>query len=268
MTEPERDATLIYRTRLPVRIWHWINAVTILVMVMSGMAIFNAHPRLYWGKFGANPDHAWLEISNHGTVGFVNVTGIEFVTTGWLGYAGNVDLAFPLSVTLPHQYDLALSRGWHFAGAWVLALGWLIFAGYSIFSRHLQNDLLPKSEELKPRALWADIKAHARLHLPRGEAARRYNPLQKIAYVVILGLVLPTLILTGLTMSPAMDAAWPWLLTLFGGRQSARSLHFLAALAIVTFVVVHLMMVVLAGPINELRSMITGWYRLPQERDQ
>ncbi|MFK4985513.1 cytochrome b/b6 domain-containing protein, partial [Klebsiella pneumoniae] len=89
------------------------------------------------------------------------------------------------------------------------------------------------------------------LHLPRGEAARRYNPLQKIAYLVILGLVLPTLILTGLTMSPAMDAAWPWLLTLFGGRQSARSLHFLAALAIVTFVVVHLMMVVLAGPINE-----------------
>ena len=106
---------------------------------------------------------------------------------------------------------------------------------------------------------------HATLRFPKGEAARRYNVLQKLAYLGVLLVLLPVMVLTGLTMSPAMDATWPWLLDLFGGRQSARSIHFIAAWLLVLFVVVHLVMVVLAGPLNEIRSMITGRYRLPEE---
>jgi thiosulfate reductase cytochrome b subunit len=120
--------------------------------------------------------------------------------------------------------------------------------------------------KLKPGHLLQDIKAHATLKLPKGEAARDYNTLQKLAYLGVLGLLLPVMILAGLAMSPAMDAAWPWLLDLFGGRQSARSIHFIAASLLVLFVLVHLAMVVLAGPFNEIRSMITGRYRLPKEK--
>ena len=260
------DPKLIYRTRLPVRLWHWTNAVTIFVMLMTGMMIFNAHPRLYWGAFGANLDHAWLEIGNHGTQGFVTLFGVQIPTTGVLGYAMGSDVAFPSLVTLPGQYNVPVARIWHFFFAWVLVIGWLGFALYAIISRHLWNDLLLKREETSPSHLWQDIKDHARLRLPRGEAARHYNPLQKLAYLGVLGLGLPLMVLTGLTMSPAMDAAWPWLLVLFDGRQSARSIHFIVAAGLAFFIIVHLAMVILAGPINELRSMITGWYRLPPVR--
>jgi thiosulfate reductase cytochrome b subunit len=260
------DSELIYRTRLPVRLWHWTNAVTLFVMLMTGMMIFNAHPRLYWGAFGANPDHAWLEIGNHGTHGYLTLLGVEIPTTGVLGYAMGTDEAFAPLVTLPGHYNVPVARIWHFFFAWVLVLGWLGFAIYSLISRHLWNDLLLKREEARLASLWHDIKDHARLHLPTGDAARHYNPLQKLAYLGVLGLGLPLMVITGLTMSPAMDAAWPWLLAITGGRQSARSLHFLVAAGLAFFIVVHLAMVLLAGPVNELRSMITGWYRLPPAR--
>ena len=116
--------------------------------------------------------------------------------------------------------------------------------------------------------IWHDIRDHARLRFPKGLQAARYNILQKFSYLGVLFGLLPLLVLTGLTMSPAMNAAWPWLLDLFGGRQSARSLHFIAAVLTLGFILVHLVMVVLAGPVNELRSMITGRYRLPKEDGQ
>lgn len=266
MPDPVPPPALIYRTRLPVRLWHWTNALTVFVMLMSGLMIFNAHPRLYWGAYGANFDHAWLEIGSRGSTGYVTLLGVEIPTTGVLGYAMGTAEAFPPLITIPSHYDLATARLWHFAFAWVLVIGWVIFCIYMIFSRHLWNTLLLSHEEMRGTSLWRDIKAHARLRLPRGEAARHYNPLQKIAYLLVLFGFLPLMVLTGLAMSPAMDAAWPWLLVLFDGRQSARSLHFLGAGALAAFIMVHLVMVVLAGPINELRSMITGWYRLPPER--
>jgi len=265
-TMPKAHSPLIYRTRLPVRVWHWTNALTIFVMLMSGMMIFNAHPRLYWGQYGANFDPAWLEIGNDGPHGFLAVVGLKIPTTGVLGYAMGTADAFPPLVTIPSHYDLVAARSWHFFFAWVLVTSWLIFALYALFSRHLWRDLVLKHEEARWSVLWHDIKAHARLHLPRGEAARHYNPLQKIAYLGVLIFALPLMVLTGLAMSPAMDAAWPWLLVLFGGRQSARSVHFICASGLALFIVVHLAMVILAGPFNELRSMITGWYRLPAER--
>jgi Ni/Fe-hydrogenase b-type cytochrome subunit len=257
---------LFYRTRLPVRIWHWGNALAIFVMLMSGFSIFNAHPRLYWGKYGANPDAPWLVIGNHGGSGFVNLLGFEIPTTGFLGAAETSQRAFPPLVTIPTHYNLAAGREWHFFFAWILVISAILFVLYGLISKHIQRDLALKSEEMKPSHLWHDIKQHARLRFPTGDAAKGYNPLQKIAYLGVIFILLPTVVLTGLTMSPTMDAAWPWLLQLFGGRQSARSIHFLCAMGFCAFIVIHLLMVLLAGPFNELRSIITGWYRLPAEK--
>src|SRR4051812_3658233 len=227
---------IAYRHRLPTRLWHWINALTVVVMLMSGLMIFNAHPHLYWGKFGANFDHPWL--SFHGRP-----------IPGW--------------ATIPSTYNLAAARRWHLAFAWLLSVGLVLFLVTSLINRHARRDLAPAPDELKPSHIWHDIREHARLRFPTGDAALRYNILQKLSYVGVIFIALPLIILTGLTMSPGMDAAWPWLLDLFGGRQSARSIHFLAAMAIVLFILVHLVMVVLAGPINEIGSMITGRFRVP-----
>ena len=120
---------------------------------------------------------------------------------------------------------------------------------------------------MAPSHVWSDIKHHATLNFPTGAAALNYNILQKMAYLVVLGGLIPLMILTGMTMSPAMNAAWPWLLDIFGGRQSARSLHFLAAMGLVAFFVIHILIVILAGPFNEVRSMITGKFRLPKEKN-
>lgn len=230
---------LAYRHRLPTRLWHWLNALTVFVMLMSGLMIFNAHPRLYWGKYGANFDHAWLAF--HGRP-----------IPGW--------------ATIPSYYSLAGARRWHMAFAWLLAIGLIAFLVTSLINRHAQRDLAPSRDELRPSHIWRDIKDHARLRFPSGDAALRFNVLQKLSYVGVIFVLLPLMILTGLTMSPAMDAAWPWLLDLFGGRPSARSIHFVVAMLLALFILVHLLMVVLAGPINEVRSMITGRYRVPPER--
>ena len=226
------------------RIWHWINALTVLVMLMSGLMIFNAHPRLYWGEFGANPDKAWLEIPE---------------TNG---------VAFPGWATIPSTYSLADARLWHLAFAWVLAVGLLLYLVWGLVRGHIIRDLHIRSAEWKPSHIWHDFKQHAALRFPTGAAALRYNVLQKLAYCGVLFVLLPLIILTGLTMSPGLNAGLSGLLDLFGGRQSARSLHFIAAFGLVGFFLVHIAMVILAGPINELRSMITGWYRLPRDKEE
>lgn len=231
------DSKLVFRHRVSTRLWHWLNALTIFVMLMSGLMIFNAHPRLYWGEFGANFDHAWLTLPR-----------------------------FPGWATIPTGYNLSLARYWHFAFAWPLAFGLLFYLLWSLFNGHLRKDVALSRAEVAPAHLWHDIKQHAQLKFPTGAAAARYNPIQKITYSVLLFGLIPLAILTGLTMSPGMNAAWPWLLDLFGGRQSARSLHFIAAAGIAAFIVVHLLLVLLAGPYNEIRSMITGRFRLPEEK--
>src|SRR3954469_18403685 len=162
------DAALVKRHRLSTRIWHWVNAVTVFVMLMSGLMIFNAHPRLYWGQYGANPDQAWLQI------------------------AGSRDApAFPGWVTIPSYYDLAGARSWHFLFAWLLFVPGLLFWTISFLNRHVQRDLAPKRGELAPAHIWHDIKNHARLRFPRGEQARDYNILQKLSYLSVLFLLLP-----------------------------------------------------------------------------
>jgi thiosulfate reductase cytochrome b subunit len=268
-----REGPWLYRHRWPTRLWHWLNALTIFIMLMSGLMIFNAHPRLYWGQYGANFDQAWLRIggTTDGRGLFQLGRHIEIPTTGVLGHwkdqQGHVQTrAFPYWMTIPSHYSLSGARRWHFVFAWVLALGGLLYVIASLINRHFRRDLLPSRDEIKPRHIWHDIKDHARLRFPTGEAAARYNILQKLSYgIVIFGLI-PLMILTGLTMGPGFNATFPQLLTLFGGRQSARSIHFLCAMGLAAFIFVHLAMVVLAGPIREIRSMLTGWFKLPSER--
>jgi Ni/Fe-hydrogenase b-type cytochrome subunit len=235
MADAARPGERLYRHRLPTRLWHWLNAITVFILIGSGLGISNAHPRLYWGQYGANFDHAWARLPH-----------------------------FPAWLTIPSNYNLALSRRWHLFFALVLIFGLLGYMIASLFNRHFRRDLSLRVSDLAPRHLWADIRAHLafRFHDPARPEA--YNVLQKLAYVVVLFLLLPLVILTGLTLSPGMDAAWPWLLDLFGGRQSARSLHFIAMAAISAFVVIHLTLVILAGAWNEVRAMLTGWWRVPE----
>lgn len=264
---PPETSPLVYRTRLPVRIWHWVNAITIFVMLMSGATIFNAHPRLYWGEYGATFETPWFEIGRQGQQGFLRLGSLQIDTTGFLGLTEHSTKAFPPLVTIPNYYSLAEGRQWHFFFAWVLVLSIIAFVIYGIISKHLTRDLALSREEWKPSHLWHDIKEHARLRFPTGEAAKAYNPLQKIAYLGVIFMLIPLVVLTGMTMSPMLNAAFPWLLDIFGGRQSARSIHFLCASGFLAFIFIHLLMVVLAGPFNELRSIITGWYRLPAARE-
>lgn len=203
--------------------------------------IFNAHPHLYWGQYGANFDHPWL--SFHGRP-----------VPGW--------------ATIPSTYNLAAARRWHLAFAWLLVVPLILFLLVSFTNRHAQRDLSPTLNEVKPSHIWNDIYDHARLRFPKGDAALRYNILQKLSYVGVIFVLLPIMVLTGLTMSPAMDSAWPWLLDLFGGRQSARSIHFICAMLLLAFIIVHLLMVLLAGPLNEIGSMITGRFRIESQRSE
>ncbi len=170
----------------------------------------------------------------------------------------------PAWATLPSFRDLATGRRWHFFSARVFVINGLLYVGASLVNGHLRRDLLPKRDEIRPRHILQDIWNHMRLKLPKGEAAKHYNALQKGAYLGVTVLML-LMVLTGLTMSPGFNAAAPWLLDVFGGRQFARTLHFIFASLTVAFIVVHLAMVLLAGPINEIRSMITGRYVVPPE---
>jgi thiosulfate reductase cytochrome b subunit len=271
-TAPEpKGGDLVRRHRLSTRVWHWTNVVVLTVLLMSGLMIFNAHPRLYWGEYGANFDYAWLEIGAAGGRGVLRLGGLTLPVTGVLGVWTDANgavqqRAFPGWATIPSAYSLADARLWHMAFAWLLAVGLLAYLLWSLANGHLRRDIHISRREWAPSHIWRDVKLHARLRFPSGAAALRYNVLQKLAYAGVLFVLLPLMVLTGLAMAPGMDAAWPWLTQICGGRQSARSMHFLAAFALLAFAAVHIAMVLLAGPINQVRAMITGRYRLPVDQ--
>lgn len=236
-----QHSRVIYRHALTTRLWHWLTVVTIFVMIGSGIGILQAHPRLYWGAYGANADQPWFQMAS---------------VPVWLNQA--LDW-----MSIPANYNLAMSRRWHLTFALVLGFALLAFMVASLMNRHFQRDLRVRAKEIAPRNLAADAAAHARFDFANHADPRAYNTLQKLSYVAVIFVLIPAMILTGLAMSPAMDAAWPWLLDVTGGRQSARSIHFIAASLLVGFIVVHLALVMLAGPIGEVKSMITGRWRLP-----
>ncbi|NNE85740.1 MAG: DUF4405 domain-containing protein [Alphaproteobacteria bacterium] len=264
---------VIYRHKLTTRVTHWVNVVCFTVLLMSGLQILNAHPALYWGQFGADDDHAFIQFyasrSDGELAGHTRIGSWRFNTTGVIGASPGNDgeltvRAMPSWATLPSIRDLATGRRWHFFFAWLFVINGLVYVGASLVNGHFRRDLLPTRRELGPRHILRDLWNHARLKFPKGDAAKNYNVLQKAAYLGV-AVLLALLVLTGLTMSPGFNAAVPGLLDVFGGRQSARTIHFICASLMVAFVIVHLAMVFLAGPINEIRSMITGRYVVPPE---
>jgi thiosulfate reductase cytochrome b subunit len=269
---PKAKPEVIYRHAMLVRLTHWVNALTIFVLVGSGLNIFNAHPSLYWGQKGDEYDTPFLALqafdTPQGPRGMTQVGPFHFDTTGVLGLSRQggelTPRGWPEWITIPSYTDLADARHWHFFFAWILVINGLVYLAWSFGSRHIEHDIWPTRADL--RAIPRSVIDHLKLKHPTGEAAKRYNVLQRLAYLSLI-LAIAGMVVTGLSMSPGFDAFAPWLPQLFGGRQSARALHFLCASAIVLFIVVHLVEVVLAGPINEVRSMITGRYHVPAEHD-
>lgn len=257
----------VYRHALPVRIGHWLNVVCLFILTMSGLQIFNAHPALYWGD-RSDRDRPLLSIravkSDGGRVnGITTILGYPFDTTGVLGYSNNSARAFPAWATVPSAKWLAMGRQWHLFFAWLFVINGLFFATYALISRHFTKDLLPTGRDLKniPQA----VKDHLVLRHPKGDEAKRYNVLQKLAYIGVLFGLAPLIVLTGLTMSPTIDTAVPWLLTIFGGRQAARTIHFIACFSFVGFIVIHVAQVMLTGFFNNIRSMVTGYFVVRHE---
>lgn len=260
---------LIYRQSIWTRVTHWVWAIALFFLLLSGLNIFNAHPTLYVGRdSGFGYDNAVLNINadfnQTPAAGFVEVLGHRVATTGVFGISehdGEREFrAFPHWMTIPSFYDLATARVVHFFFAWVLSGTLLVWLLASLLNGHARRDVVPGRRDL--RRLPRDIADHLRL---RFRHTRDYNPLQKLSYAGVLFVAFPLIILTGLAMSPSFNAVAPFLLDLFGGRQTARTIHFVTMLALVLFVVVHVVMVLAAGPINELRSIITGWYRADEE---
>ncbi|MGO4568124.1 cytochrome b/b6 domain-containing protein [Rhizobium sp. 2YAF20] len=266
--------TFIRRHSAVTRVTHWINVLCLSLLLMSGLQIFNAHPSLYWGQYGADADPSWLSIEavedGDATRGVLRIGNLSITTTGILGVSGTGNDAaqrgFPAWITVPSYQDLATGRRWHFFFAWLFVINGFVYTLYGFALGHFRRDLAPSAEEISPRHLKQEIADHARLRFPKGEKARHYNALQKLTYLIVIFIMLPLMLATGLTMSPGIDAGYPFLLDLFGGRQSARSIHFICAWSIVVFVIVHVLMVILSGLWNNVRSMVTGRYAIETTR--
>ncbi len=212
---------------LSTRIWHWLNLVCVAILFMSGLNISNGHRRLYWGDWGFAPEHAWLEVPR-----------------------------FPGWMTIPDYYSLAQARDWHNLTAWPFALGLLFMWGAMLANRHFKRDLVTSREEWRWSAIKDDVIEHLKLNFEHGDG--KYNFLQKLAYGLVLGVFLPMMVFTGMAMSPGIEPAMPWLVDILGGRQSARSLHFIFAFLTFGFFVVHIALVLLSGPAAQIYDMITG----------
>jgi thiosulfate reductase cytochrome b subunit len=263
---------LYYRHRLPVRIMHWINVVCLTILFMSGLNIFNAHSSLNWGKSSYTGREPLLEIGakmqGQRIVGVTRFAGREFETTNLLGVhydaAGDASVrAFPSWMTVPSTQWLAMAREWHFFFAWLFVINGIAYVAWAVASRHLRNDLAPTKRDW--RGIGRSIVDHLKFKHPTGEAAKRYNVLQKLAYLVVIFVLLPLVIVMGLAMSPWLDGVLPGWVDVVGGRQSARTLHFIAAWLLVGFVAIHVFEVIVSGLWNHLRSMITGNYRVTLE---
>jgi thiosulfate reductase cytochrome b subunit len=207
-----------------VRITHWITAVSFIALLVSGAAILIAHPRLYWGQTGA------------------------------VGTPSLIDLPIPFMIG---------HSGWgrylHFLSAWVSVLTGLIYALSGLLSQHFRKNLLPAKADLTWSRTWRIIWNDLRLKRPSEEESLAYNAVQRLTYLAVIFALFPLIILTGLAMSPAIASVLPSLRNGFGGQQSARTIHFFVAVALVLFLCVHIAMVCLAGFTSRVRAMITGY---------
>jgi thiosulfate reductase cytochrome b subunit len=231
------------RHSLLVRITHWLITVAFLALLVSGLEIVVSHPRFYWGETG-----------NNGTAVLFKIpipASRNLVPTGY-GYV------------LPDQNGW--SRYLHFQSAWLLVLAGALYLIVGLLNGHFRRNLIPSGADFSWQRLALSIREHLRLKRPRAEEAWSYNVLQRLAYLLVIFVLFPMIVWTGLAMSPAFVSAVPAAVNLLGGQQSARTLHFLLTGALVLFLVVHVFMVFLAGFRNRMRAMISGHPTEPLER--
>jgi thiosulfate reductase cytochrome b subunit len=221
----------VYRHSLMVRVTHWINAAAFLILIPSGALIFWAHPELYWGETGYFGEPAWLHL--------------------------------PIT---PQPFGSLIGRAFHFFAAWTLVLNGAVYLSWGLCSNHFRKKITPSRAQLGWRHILHEILQHVRLRHATGVAALEYNVLQKFAYIVVIFVLVPLMLISGLTMSPGFTAAVPELFLLWG-RQTARSVHFISASLLTMFLVVHLFQVFIIGVRNEMRSMLTGRFVLPEKSE-
>ncbi|GGD96075.1 hypothetical protein GCM10011515_15020 [Tsuneonella deserti] len=215
------------RHGLSVRLWHWVNLACLVTLFMSGLNISNAHPRLYWGEWGFESARAWLTLPR-----------------------------FPGWMTIPGHYSLSAARDWHLLAAWPFAGGLAFIWLTMLLTGHFRSDLMTRRSEWRPSAIRADIVAHFQLDFDSADG--KLNFLQKLSYGIVLGVLLPGMVISGLGISPGIEPLARPLIELVGGRQSMRSLHFIFAWSLFAFFVVHVTLVLLSSPLTQVRDMITG----------
>jgi Ni/Fe-hydrogenase b-type cytochrome subunit len=255
---------LVYRQNRITRTTHWVNLLALVILVMSGFQVFNAHPHLYWGH-SSEPDEAFLSIAaanDDGEVrGFFRIYGWQFDTTGVLGVQntemGPAPRAFPSWLTIPGYFWLAGGRRWHFFFAWLFALNGLLYVVYNIANGHMRKFFLTPKDAARLPAM---VLYYLRIRKDSPQEGD-YNPLQKMAYTGVFFVLTPLIMLSGIAMSPQLNTAFHWLPAMFGGRQSARSIHFILTFLFIGFTFGHVFMVLITGALNNMRSMITGWYK-------
>jgi len=234
-----------------VRVSHWILAASVLTLGFSGFVILMAHPRLYWGNAGNDLTPAFLELP----------FGRNYKHGGWVPTTTFLSSAEPV-ISAVRTYSIFNQNGWarslHFLAAWFLCVTGLIYLSTGLVSGHLWRNLLPRFRDFAPHLLWADIVKHLRQPTSPASGGPPYGLLQRLTYAGVVFVALPIMVLTGLTMSPAVTAACPWLMDLFGGSQSARTIHFFLFAALVLFLIVHVAMVVLSGFWRQIRAMTLG----------
>lgn len=218
------------RHGLLTRVWHWANFACVAILFMSGLNISNAHRRLYWGEWGFQSATAWLAVPR-----------------------------FPGWMTIPGHYSLAEARDWHGLIAWPFAIGLALAWLAMLVTGHFRRDLMTRRREWNRKAIGADIAAHLRLDFEHGSG--QFNFLQKLAYGLVLGGLLPGMVITGMGISPGIEPAMRPLIDLVGGRQSMRSLHFIFAWSLFAFFLVHVALVLVSHPVRQMRDMITGGRR-------
>jgi len=223
---PRGEARPATRHSPLVRITHWITAIAFLCLVISGAAILLAHPRLYWGETGARNGPSLI------------------------------DLPLPFVLDVPIRGP---GRYLHFLAAWIALFTGLIYVISGLFTRHFRRHLLPEKSDLSWKQIREVILRHLRFERPPKEEALTYNLLQRLTYLLVIFVLFPLMFWTGLAMSPAVTSVFPTIVTIFGGQQSARTIHFFAASLLVLFFLIHILMVCLAGFVVRTRAMITGW---------
>ena len=264
----------IYRHPLAVRLWHWVNAGCVIALLLSGFQIFNAHPRLYIGNTGYYDTKAVFEITGPDDISdrssWVRIGAVKIPTTGVLGVPkvtynyGPHRYAFPPWLRLPSTDDLGAGRGWHFLMLWIFFLNAVVYVVFLILSRRFWNVLTPTRRQLRPSEIIRDIRRHLCMVHERGAAALEYNFLQKLSYLIVIFMLIPLMVATGMTMSNSAVANFPWLIDVFFGRQTARTLHFAGAILLLLFLVIHIFQVFAAGFRREMRAILTGYYEIPE----